>query len=780
MVSKKLLGVVMSLALVANAMTFKPVTSVGQANLISGNQIQEDKGTVDLAIANEDRLIEMLKKSGKISKNATQEEALKVVRAYLKGMEKDAVNDPSKLTKAEKVALDKIKKDVQGENKNKKFPPTPSKTWDGKVKSDKILVLLEDFTDYKHSMITPEETDMYYKEYSQQHYQDMLFGKSGYVSPTGETLLSMKQYYEEQSGGSYTVEGTVLGWYTSSKPAAFYGANSATSNNINAATFVYEALKTAAVAEGVNLADYDLEDPYDIDGDGDINEPDGIIDHLMVIHAGVGEEAGGGSLGTNSIWSHSSALAAGPIAIPGATSNSSNFDGQLAAYKYTIMPEDGATGVFCHEFGHDLGLPDEYDTNYSGVGEPVSYWSIMASGSWAGKIPGAEPTGFSPYGKLYFQNTYGGNWMHGSEVNIENIPKSGLKYTIDQAAIKGKNNDFVKVNLPEKTTKVNTPASGTKEYFSGKGDDMNNSMWVDLDLTGKTTAKLTFKTLYDIEADFDYAYINVKAGDADPLRMPGNLTTTTNPEGANLGNGITGSSNGWVSGDFDLSQFAGEKIQLAFNYVTDAGLSMPGFYVDDIVVQADGTTIFSDDVEAAPKFTMDKFTVSDGNMYTPQYYLLEWRNQVGADLGLAHIVRGNSLMSYDPGLLVWYVDESFTDNWTGDHPGKGFIGVVDADQSINWWNYADKTIKPVVASTRYQIHDAAFSQKQTQKIFLDYGTQTITDNITQTHNTFSDGNSYDGSLMPDGGRIVPKYGLNISVNGEGTNRSSATIMLKVK
>ena len=150
--------------------------------------------------------------------------------------------------------------------------------------------------------------------------------------------------------------------------------------------------------------------------------------------------------------------------------------GQLTAYAYTIMPEDGAAGVFCHEFGHDLGLPDEYDTNYSGLGEPVAYWSIMASGSWAGKIPGTEPTGFSPYGKLYFQNTYGGNWMHGSEVNIKDIPSIGLKYVLDQAAIKGTNNDFVKVNLPEKTTNVNTPASGTKEYFSGKGDDMNNSM----------------------------------------------------------------------------------------------------------------------------------------------------------------------------------------------------------------------------------------------------------------------------------------------------------------
>ena len=168
---------------------------------------------------------------------------------------------------------------------------------------------------------------------------------------------------------------------------------------------------------------------------------------------------------------------------------------------------------------------------------------------------------------------------------------------------------------------------------------------------------------------------------------------------------------------------------------------MPGFYVDDIVVQADGATIFTDNVEAAPKFTLDKFTVSDGNMYTPQYYILEWRNQVAADLGLAHIARGNSLMSYDTGLLVWYVDESFSDNWTGDHPGKGFIGVVDADQSINRWNFADRT-KPLVASTKYQIHDAAFSLRKTKNMFLDYGTQTLTDNITKINSIFNDGKSY--------------------------------------
>ena len=43
------------------------------------------------------------------------------------------------------------------------------------------------------------------------------------------------------------------------------------------------------------------------------------------------------------------------------------------------------------EFAHDLGLPDEYDTSRnSAYGEPVSFWSIMSSGSWAGLIPGVD------------------------------------------------------------------------------------------------------------------------------------------------------------------------------------------------------------------------------------------------------------------------------------------------------------------------------------------------------------------------------------------------------
>lgn len=52
------------------------------------------------------------------------------------------------------------------------------------------------------------------------------------------------------------------------------------------------------------------------------------------------------------------------------------------AFAYFTAPEDGKLGVFSHEFGHFLGLPDLYDTSYrsSGAGE----WCLMAGGSWNG------------------------------------------------------------------------------------------------------------------------------------------------------------------------------------------------------------------------------------------------------------------------------------------------------------------------------------------------------------------------------------------------------------
>ena len=68
---------------------------------------------------------------------------------------------------------------------------------------------------------------------------------------------------------------------------------------------------------------------------------------------------------------------------------------------YTIEAENGGVGVFAHEFGHDLGLPDLYDTD-RWRGEQPSFWSIMSQGSWGSDSPNAigdRPGAHGPVGE---------------------------------------------------------------------------------------------------------------------------------------------------------------------------------------------------------------------------------------------------------------------------------------------------------------------------------------------------------------------------------------------
>ena len=114
------------------------------------------------------------------------------------------------------------------------------------------------------------------------------------------------------------------------------------------------------------LAQFDMWDRYDYDGDGNFNEPDGYIDHFQSIHAGEGEETGGGAQGTDAIWSHrwyAYYTDIGRRPVPRSTARRRPVRRQhYWIGDYTIEPENGGVGVFAHEFGHDLGLPDLYDT----------------------------------------------------------------------------------------------------------------------------------------------------------------------------------------------------------------------------------------------------------------------------------------------------------------------------------------------------------------------------------------------------------------------------------
>ncbi|HYK73586.1 MAG TPA: immune inhibitor A domain-containing protein, partial [Pseudoneobacillus sp.] len=469
---------------------------------------------LDLAIVNDEKLIESFIKRGLLSADASDAEKQTFLKNYLavKGQQTKATeSDPlaAKVKAAESAKQKKFKGFNNGllngngkKNGHLKGNPDPVQegTSPGVQKKGKLLTLMVEYNDFAHNNIKPEETDNYYTDYNTEHFEKMIFGNKGeFKGPNGEDSVSQKQFYEEQSGGTYTIEGNAYGWLKVPGTAKYYGADRSSGGHDNVTPGGSKQLVrddlVAAKAAGVPLQDYDLEDPHDLNGNGNFWEPDGLVDHLQIIHSGMGQEAGGGSLGDDAIWSHRSAVFYDPDGLG---------KGLPGFYDYTVMPEDGATGVFAHEYGHDLGLPDEYDTIYSGTGEAVGYWSIMASGSWAGKVPGAEPTGFSPWAKQYFQSTLGGKWTAPTVVNWDEVSTKGTQFLLDQAnSPLGKNNQAIRVNLPKKKTPVNTPATGTYEYWGGQQDEMDTNMVTDVDLTGKTSATLTFDAWYDIEEQWD-------------------------------------------------------------------------------------------------------------------------------------------------------------------------------------------------------------------------------------------------------------------------------------
>jgi M6 family metalloprotease-like protein len=184
--------------------------------------------------------------------------------------------------------------------------------------------------------------------------------------------FSMKDYYEEVSYGAFTVSpgpGGITGWYTAANPHDYYGQNDAYGDDRWPGTLVREAV-AAADAAGFNFA------PYDQDGDG-------YVDQVAIVHQGTGEEA---SPNANDIWSHSWDLNSAYSYRSGYSDGGAYLtnDG-VTVNSYITMPEIflggiSTMGVFAHEYGHALGLPDLYDTDYTSEG--VGNWSLMAGGSW--------------------------------------------------------------------------------------------------------------------------------------------------------------------------------------------------------------------------------------------------------------------------------------------------------------------------------------------------------------------------------------------------------------
>jgi len=675
-------------------------------------------------------------------------------------------------------------------------------------KTDKIFVVLAEFGNERHPNYPDQDTDpntpgpgtfegplhnaipapnrsvdnstVWRANYDRAYYEQLYFG-------TGAKANSVKKYYERQSSGRYSVDGKVTDWVKVQYNEARYGRSNGypCSGNVcsNTWALIRDAVNQWVVdqqAAGRTLAQitaelktFDQWDRYDFDNDGNFNEADGYIDHFQIVHAGGDQADGDPHQGEDAIWSHrwSVGTAGGPANNPAGGAQIGTTG--LWVSDYTIQPENGGLSVFAHEYGHDLGLPDHYDTSGPPVENHVNWWTLMAqsrvSAPGDGGI-GEQAADLGIWDKLQL------GWL-----DYEVVP-AGKNRTLELGPheYNSKKPQGLVVPLPKKNvvSELVPPVTGSKTWWSGRGNQFTHTMSRQVTLPAGP-ASLTFQANWDIEdcgtTACDYAFVEVDDGTGYKT-IPGNITNAAE------GNGIDGTSNGWVPATFDLSAYAGKSISLRFRYTTDAAAGGKGFFVDDIKVTSGSTTVLESGAEASPEgWTLNGFSSVGSTLTTAydNYYLASHINYISYDrhlrTGPYNFGFGASLpdkvehFPYQDGLLIWYWDTSQEDNNTSQHPGEGLVLPIDSHPKPIY-RLDGQLWRPRVAG-----YDAPFTREKADSFTLHVNGKPNYIRGQAGVPTFNDSKKYWYEEQPTAGVKVPNHGVNISV----LERKGTTVKVRV-
>ncbi len=254
-----------------------------------------------------------------------------------------------------------------------KFPAlmnAPMKRIEQPVGEKKALILLIDFNDNAHI-------------YSANEFDSLIYG---------ENQNSLRDYYSEVSYGKFTIskDSDISQWLRAPNNYSYY---------IGDSFGIYPGNYPNNV-QGIVIAACSLADPL-IDFSQYDEDADGVVDAIFIVHAGPGAEETGN---INYVWSHQWQLSNTGSGCPGPYHTDDGVD----IDQYSMEPErfENVTGritvgVFAHEFGHVLGLPDLYDRDRSTYG--IGWFGIMAAGSWGNAngqgLPGEYPTHFCVWSK---------------------------------------------------------------------------------------------------------------------------------------------------------------------------------------------------------------------------------------------------------------------------------------------------------------------------------------------------------------------------------------------
>jgi len=458
-----------------------------------------------------------------------------------------------------------------------------------------VIVILVDFSDQpwqtQSAAVTPTMFD------------SILFSNRSTDAvhmPTG----SMTDFYLENSYGQFYIVGKIFGWFRASQTLAYYeGGNDGLGPR--AQQLVTESVLKADSA-GADYSEFD-------------HDHNGQCDGVVVIHSGPGAETG-----AFGIWSH--AWTIGPLTLDGVTVSN-----------YTINPEEltpgpSTIGVFCHEYGHFLGLPDLYDIDYTPAGsDGTGDWSLMSGGSWNGG--GAVPSSFDGWSKcdIGFVNfvDLSANMNHVAFPAVEYNP---VIYRLGNSI--SKPNEYWYVENRQKTGfDATLPGSGLLVYhvdFGVQGSNVDNTRW--------------FVGVEQADGNFDLEWTVGDAGDqGDPFPGSSNARSfndLTVPNSATNVGAVATHIGLWDISDNDSVIYADLDIAWSRPYLTLTGA--------DSVLFDDPLPLGDNDGDLDPGETVNFYCTIKNQMltgYNPHLHLSTGNPDVSF---LANDVAMNSNLTTSP------------------------------------------------------------------------------------------------------------------------------------
>jgi M6 family metalloprotease-like protein len=540
------------------------------------------------------------------------------------------------------------------------------------------------------------------------------------------------------------------GWYVLPGTQGYYGSDQAGHGLVGALAGAPVLVDGACGPPGkiaydaASLADPDL-DYNDFDTDRD-----GVVDFFNLVYAGDGGNGTTTPTGINNVWPHKSDLRSQYPAADGqsgyvskdqlrnlydqpmyfTTADKNEMTTAVTQWPvyvrvgiYNVNPESAfeAASVIAHEYGHSFGLPDFYST---GSRSTYGSWELMASDHFQymtafprQKLGWIVPREMGSGALTVREAKYDTGEIHW-------VRPDGTPYVLTGTGIH--NADVWRLSLPGQVS-VDAP-SPPYIWYSGAGNnftcppanDSHNLDFLLMDLSSFPAAgaiTLKFKSRYDIEWDYDYAFVMVGEETAPgtvtwttvPSKNGTTISNTFNPnEGLAVGadclasydNGITGVSGDpntpdnpnraasqgcglgapcegyldpqWIDDEFDLTAFAGKAVILRFSYVTDTSYARAGWWIDDIEIKADNTVVyasnFDTDMESTRIFPRNWSRVNTNADDDPRHaYFLEVRDRIDNDF--------DSKSNSDRGPPTW--GGGVTLSYSDENHGYGNVGVAD-------------------------------------------------------------------------------------------------------